>query len=143
LPGTLLASFCDSCGFAQLAERRCDRCHSETLRREIAAAGAVLAATVVERAPDDVVLEAPFAMALVRLDDGPQLLAVAPGPERFEPGARVTIGEELLQRAGAGVTAHVMHEAQPSSTAGPGEQLGAVRGAEPRAGAPGAEGETT
>jgi len=126
--GTLAVSTCERCGYSQLAERRCDRCHGTTSREEIAASGAVLAATVVERVPEDVVLDAPFAMTLVQLDGGPQVLAVALGRAHFEPGARVTVHEERVERGDAGVVAHVVHQATDAPSA-PGAPVPPARAA--------------
>ena len=69
---------CEACGATHLYPRaRCPRCGGAKLRWQDASGRATLASfSVVHRAPSaDFAADVPYAVALVRLEEGPQMMA--------------------------------------------------------------------
>jgi uncharacterized OB-fold protein len=105
----LLVQRCGSCGHAQLYPRLfCCSCHGSDLAFEDAlGTGEVYATTVVRRAPSTAFAEdVPYAVTLVRLAEGPLVMANVVGcaPEDVVVGMPVTVeygdvrGETVVPR---------------------------------------------
>lgn len=88
---------CGNCqGVFMPARSLCPRCRHASVGKlsphQFSGEGVVELATVVRNPPQGFDLQAPYVMAMVRLDEGPRLTAqvVDAAPERVVPGARVT-----------------------------------------------------
>ena len=82
---------CRNCGWRQFNDRRCDRCRGAVLGTQVELVGSVVAVTVLERVPPGVLCSAPYAIALVQLTDGPELLAISDASEGLRVADTVEI----------------------------------------------------
>lgn len=91
---------CGACGHRQLYPRAiCTRCHDDDLRLlDAAGTGRVESCTVVHRSPDPARFAPPYAVALVRLDEGPVLTTnlVGAPPGSFRCDQPVVVSWEAL-----------------------------------------------
>ena len=89
----LLLQRCSACGHVPTFERiACPRCFSELEWRSSSGAGRVESFTVIRRThAERYVPHVPIVMALIALDDGPQVISTIVGDDRLETeiGARV------------------------------------------------------
>jgi uncharacterized OB-fold protein len=72
---------CSTCSWLQFNGRRCDRCRGAVFGAPVKPAGKVVAITILERVPPGVLCRAPYAVALVQLISGPELLAISDAAE--------------------------------------------------------------
>ena len=81
----LLVQYCDACGHAQLYPRSsCTACYAATLSWiEASGRGTVYSHTTVHRAPHPA-FEAPYVVALVRLEEGPIVMGNIAGEVRCD-----------------------------------------------------------
>lgn len=82
---------CSTCGWLQFNGRLCDRCRGAVLGAQVEPTGKVVAITVLERVPPGVLCSAPYAVALVQLIGGPELLAIADAAEDLRVADEVEI----------------------------------------------------
>jgi uncharacterized OB-fold protein len=82
---------CRACSWLQFSGRRCDRCRGAVLGAQVEPVGNVVAVTVLERVPPGVLCSAPYAIALVQLTDGPELLAISDASEDLRVADAVEI----------------------------------------------------
>lgn len=92
---------CPECGWRQVPPGRCQRCRTGVVPSEARALGEVLASTVIERVPPEVLVAAPYMALSVHLDDGLEVVAIASVDERLVPGARVSLSAVQVARDGA------------------------------------------
>ncbi len=89
---------CDDCGAATFfPSLACQRCHGTALTWKPASGrGEVLTYTVVERAMGAFAADAPFTLAIVRLEEGPQLMSRLIDADRssLRVGMRVSVAFE-------------------------------------------------
>lgn len=87
----LLGQRCRECGYAVGQPRpRCPRCRGALADVEMGPGGTVWAATVVHVPVPG--LDPPYALAYVDVDEGPRVLAHAPGTQPLAIGSRVVLG---------------------------------------------------
>lgn len=81
----------------------------------LARAGQVVTSTVVRTPPDDLVMEAPYAMAVVETPEGARLMTqvVDCEPEEVQPGMEVTLEFRLIRKEGHGGIRCYGHKAVP------------------------------
>lgn len=92
--GRLTGERCTACGTTQAYPRRfCERCGAESREVvEFSGRGTIYSFSVVTRTPPGFHLEAPFAVALIDLDEGQRILASIPGEvDSLQIGARVQL----------------------------------------------------
>lgn len=92
----LMGVECRDCGMFYLPPKPvCSSCGSRNLTwRDFAEEGTVEAFTVVHVAPKELMKEAPYVVAIVRLDEGPRIsgkLLGVDAPEQVEVGSRVRV----------------------------------------------------
>jgi uncharacterized OB-fold protein len=96
--GKLMASKCNKCGEIQLPPRPiCNKCYSKDLNWvELKGRGKLLTYTIIHVAPKQFETLAPYAVGIVKLDDGPQLLGMIRGVEldKLKVGMNLTIDFE-------------------------------------------------
>lgn len=98
----LVASECQVCGDLRFPPRPvCSSCGADgTLARVLSMVGSVVAGTVVRVAPAGIGVDPPYGVALVHLDDGPNVVAQAMEPSAsgllYDAGTRVQLA--LLER---------------------------------------------
>jgi uncharacterized OB-fold protein len=90
--GRLMVQRCRDCGHHQLYPRRhCVRCWSgEVELVEAAGRGTIYSVTLTRRNPEPA-FEAPYAYAIVELDEGPRLTALLRGVGKAEPSVGATV----------------------------------------------------
>lgn len=114
----LEAGRCADCGKVSYPARRvCPRCRStriETVR--LSPRGRVTTSTVVRAAPDDLQMEAPYAVAVVETPEGARLMiqVVDCDPEDVVPGMDVSLEFRLIRREGHGGIRCYGHKAVPA-----------------------------
>jgi len=96
----LMGVECRDCGMLYLPPKPlCSSCGSQNLTwREFAREGSVEAFTIIHIAPKRLIEEAPYVVAIVRIDNGPRITGRILGvetPEQVEVGSRVKV--EFLQ----------------------------------------------
>jgi uncharacterized OB-fold protein len=96
--GKLMAVKCNKCGEIQLPPRPiCSKCYSKDLSWvELKGRGKLLTYTIIHVAPKQFETLAPYAVGIVKLDDGPQLLGMIRGVEldKLKVGMNLTIDFE-------------------------------------------------
>lgn len=114
----LEAGQCTECGrVAYPARRVCPECRSGSSRRvQLSRKGKVTTATVVRTPPDDLAMEAPYAVALVETPEGARLMTqvVDCDPEAVVPGMDVTLEFRLIRKEGHGGIRCYGHKAVPA-----------------------------
>ena len=100
----LEASRCESCGkIAYPARRICPACRGKELEpTRLTPRGSVVTSTVVHVSPDDLMMEAPYAMALVETPEGPRLMmqVVDCEPSAVTPGMEVKFEFRKIRKEG-------------------------------------------
>jgi uncharacterized OB-fold protein len=89
---------CESCRRLQLAEGRCQQCRGAVTATAVSSSGEARAVTVIERVPPDVLREPPYGVVLVKLDGGPELVALFAATEAIGVGERVQVSLEEVSR---------------------------------------------
>ena len=96
--GKLMAAKCNKCGEILLPPRPiCNKCYSKDLNWvELKRRGKLLTYTIIHVAPKQFETLAPYAVGIVKLDDGPQLLGMIRGVEldKLKIGINLTIDFE-------------------------------------------------
>ncbi len=97
---------CRSCGKTIFPARRvCPSCRGKELERTaLSWSGKVVTSTVVQVAPAELQMEAPYAVAIVETPEGARLMAqvVDCDPASVEPGMEVSLVFRRLRREGHG-----------------------------------------
>jgi len=113
----LEAGRCTGCGHVSYPARAvCPVCRSrerETIH--LSRRGRVTTATVVRTPPDDLLMEAPYAVAVVETPEGARLMAqvVDCPPEDVLPGMEVSLEFRLVRKEGHGGIRCYGHKAVP------------------------------
>ena len=114
----LEASRCSDCGKGSIPARRiCPQCRSEKMERiMLSRSGQVVTSTVVRTPPDDLVMESPYAVAVVETPEGARLMTqvVDCDPEEVMPGMEVTLEFRLIRKEGHGGIRCYGHKAVPA-----------------------------
>jgi uncharacterized OB-fold protein len=101
----LEACRCIGCGKVSFPVRRfCPQCRGEEMEDlSLTRRGRVVTSTVVRVAPDDLAMEAPYAVALLETPEGARLMAqvVDCDPESVVPGMDVSLEFRLIRKEGA------------------------------------------
>ena len=96
--GKLMAAKCNKCGEILLPPRPiCNKCYSKDLNWvELKGRGKLLTYTIIHVAPKQFETLAPYAVGIIKLDDGPQLLGMIRGVEldKLKVGMNLTIDFE-------------------------------------------------
>jgi uncharacterized OB-fold protein len=96
--GKLMAVKCNKCGKILLPPRPiCNKCYSKDLSWiELKGRGKLLTYTIIHVAPKQFETLAPYAVGIVKLDEGPQLLGMIRGVEldKLKAGINLTIDFE-------------------------------------------------
>ena len=113
----LEACRCTACGKVSFPVRRfCPDCRGEAMEDlSLTRGGKVVTSTVVRVAPDDLAMEAPYAVALLETPEGARLMAqvVDCDPESVVPGMDVSLEFRLIRKEGeAGIRCYG-HKAVP------------------------------
>jgi hypothetical protein len=90
--GKLLGLRCESCGALIIPPKKvCPTCKSEKLEvKEYSGRGAVDIFTVIRVAPTKFAQSAPFAIGIVKLDEGPRIMGrIAIGLDKISEGKKV------------------------------------------------------
>ena len=102
----LEACRCGTCGKVSFPARRfCPECRSQEMEpTTLSRSGRVITSTVVRVAPDDLAMEAPYAVALVETPEGARLMTqvVDCEPESVQPGTEVSLEFRLIRKEGPG-----------------------------------------
>ena len=100
----LEAGRCTGCGQVSFPARTiCPECRgTEMEAMTLSRRGKVITSTVVRVAPDDLVMEAPYAVALLETPEGARLMAqvVDCDPEDVMPGMEVSLEFRLVRKEG-------------------------------------------
>lgn len=106
IPGRyrLEASRCCGCGKVAFPARKvCPSCGADDWKQiHLSRHGRVVTATVIHVAPDDFLMEAPYAMAVVETPEGARLMVqvVDCEPAEVVPGTEVNLEFRLIRREG-------------------------------------------
>ncbi len=115
----LEASRCTGCGHVSFPARAvCPECRSrEREPIQLSHRGRVTTSTVIRTPPDDLLMEAPYAVALVETPEGAQLMAqvVDCDPEQVLPGMEVSLEFRLVRKEGQGGIRCYGHKAVPAA----------------------------
>ncbi len=102
----LEAARCRQCGKVSYPVRwYCPACRSEKLEMtELTRRGKVITSTVIHVPPDDLLMEAPYAVALVETPEGARLMmqVVDCDPSDVVPGVEVSLEFRLIRNEGKG-----------------------------------------
>ena len=113
----LEAARCNDCGKVSIPARRiCPECRSESMQKiMLSRSGHVVTSTVIRTPPDDLVMESPYAMAIVETPEGARLMSqvVDCDPEEVMPGMEVTLEFRLIRKEGHGGIRCYGHKAVP------------------------------
>jgi len=97
---------CSGCGKVIFPARRvCPECRgTDTEPMALSRKGKVVTSTVIRVPPDDLVMEAPYAMAVVETPEGARLMTqvVDCDPETVLPGMEVSLEFRLIRKEGHG-----------------------------------------
>lgn len=100
----LEACRCTGCGKVNFPARRiCPDCRGEDMEATtLSRRGKVITSTVIRVAPDDLAMEAPYAVALLETPEGARLMAqvVDCDPESVLPGMEVSLEFRLIRKEG-------------------------------------------
>jgi len=113
----LEAGLCAKCGHVSYPARTvCPACRSrESQTTHLSHRGTVTTSTVVRTPPDDLQMEAPYAVAIVETPEGARLMVqvVDCAPEEVLPGMEVSLEFRLVRREGHGGIRCYGHKAVP------------------------------
>jgi hypothetical protein len=115
----LEAARCGGCGRIHYPARRiCPDCRSTSLEKaHLSREGTVVTSTVIHVPPDDFLMEAPFAMALVETPEGVRLMTqvVDCDPDEVVPGMKVALEFRRIRKEGHGGILAYGHKAVPAA----------------------------
>ena len=113
----LEAARCEGCGKVVYPARRvCPSCRgSDWERVRLSRKGKVVTSTVIHVPPDDFLMEAPYAMAVVETPEGARLMTqvVDCDPAMVAPGMEVALEFRLVRREGRSGILCYGHKAVP------------------------------
>ncbi|MGD8322351.1 MAG: Zn-ribbon domain-containing OB-fold protein [Gemmatimonadota bacterium] len=113
----LEASRCSGCGKVIFPARSvCPDCRGKDMEAvHLTRKGRVTTSTVVRTPPDDLLMEAPYAVAVVETPEGARLMAqvVDCDPETVLPGMEVSLEFRLVRKEGHGGIRCYGHKAVP------------------------------
>ena len=115
----LEAGRCGGCGKVSFPVRRlCPSCRGtewETI--SLSRRGTVLTSTVIHVAPDEFMMEAPYAMAIIETPEGARMMTqvVDCDPATVGPGIEVSLEFRLIRKEGHGGILCYGHKAVPSA----------------------------
>lgn len=113
----LEAARCGGCGkVAYPARRVCPACRGTDWEQvRLSRKGRVVTSTVIHVAPDDFLMEAPYAMAVVETPEGARLMTqvVDCDPATVGPGTEVALEFRLVRKEGASGILCYGHKAVP------------------------------
>ena len=115
----LEAGRCGGCGKVTYPIRRvCPSCRGtewETIT--LSRSGTVVTSTVIHVAPDEFMMEAPYAMAIIETPEGARMMAqvVDCDPADVGPGMEVSLEFRLIRKEGHGGILCYGHKAVPSA----------------------------
>jgi len=121
IPGRyrLEAARCGDCGKVVLPARRiCPGCGGEDWEKiSLSRKGKVITSTAIHIAPNEFVMEAPYAMAVVETPEGARLMAqvVDCDPSSVQPGMEVSLEFRKIRREGHGGILCYGHKGVPAS----------------------------
>lgn len=96
--GKLMAAKCNKCGEVMLPPRPvCSKCFGKDMSWiEVKPEGKLLTYTVIHVAPKQFEAQVPYAVGIVKLEDGPQLLGMIRGiePDKLKIGMTLAVGFE-------------------------------------------------
>jgi len=114
----LEAGRCAACGKVTFPARRvCPECRgTETEPMALSRTAKVVTSTVIRVPPDDFLMEAPYAMAVVETPEGARLMTqvVDCDPEAVLPGMNVALEFRLIRKEGHGGIRCYGHKAVPA-----------------------------
>jgi scaffold protein (connect acetoacetyl-CoA thiolase and HMG-CoA synthase) len=97
---------CRGCGRVSFPARRiCPNCRGEDLERTaLSRRGKVVTSTVIHVPPDEFLMEAPYAVALVETPEGARLMTqvVDCDPDTVLPGMEISLEFRLIRKEGHG-----------------------------------------
>ena len=100
----LEAARCAGCGKVVFPARRiCPSCRGADFEKlTLARKGVVITSTVIHVPPDDFLMEAPYAMAVVETPEGARLMVqvVDCDPSTVQPGTEVSLEFRLIRKEG-------------------------------------------
>ena len=115
----LEAGRCGGCGKVSFPVRRvCPSCRGaewETI--SLSRRGTVVTSTVIHVAPDEFMMEAPYAMAIIETPEGARMMTqvVDCDPATVGPGMEVSLEFRLIRKEGHGGILCYGHKAVPSA----------------------------
>ena len=115
----LEAGRCGGCGKVTFPVRRvCPSCRGtewETIT--LSRSGTVVTSTVIHVAPDEFMMEAPYAMAIIETPEGARMMTqvVDCDPATVGPGMEVSLEFRLIRKEGHGGILCYGHKAVPSA----------------------------
>jgi uncharacterized OB-fold protein len=113
----LEAGRCQNCGKVIYPARAiCPACRGEKFDKlNLSRRGKVITCTVVHVAPNDLLMEAPYAMAVVETPEGARLMTqvVDCEPSSVQPGTEVALEFRLVRREGKSGILCYGHKAVP------------------------------
>lgn len=121
IPGRyrLEAARCEGCGHVHYPARRlCPECRRSALTKvPLSRRGKVITSTVIHVPPADLLMEAPYVMALVETPEGVRFMTqvVDCEPEAIHPGTEVTLEFRRVRKEGHGGILAYGHKAVPAS----------------------------
>jgi uncharacterized OB-fold protein len=108
---------CADCGKVTFPARRvCPDCRSANLEAmALSRSGKVVTSTVVRTPPDDLLMESPYAVAVVETPEGARLMVQVADcdPEEVLPGMEVSLEFRLIRKEGHGGIRCYGHKAVP------------------------------
>jgi len=114
----LEAARCGACGKVTFPARRiCPACRSrDQTATNLSRSGTVVTVTVVHVAPDDIAMQAPYAVAIVETPEKARLMVqvVDCDPSTVEPGMAVSLEFRRIRKEGHGGILCYGHKAVPS-----------------------------
>ncbi len=115
----LEAGRCGGCGKVTFPVRRvCPSCRgTEWQTISLSRRGTVVTSTVIHVAPDEFMMEAPYAMAIIETPEGARMMTqvVDCDPGTVGPGMEVSLEFRLIRREGQGGILCYGHKAVPSA----------------------------
>ncbi len=115
----LEAARCRGCGKVSFPARRiCPKCRGEDFEQTaLSRQGKVVTSTVIHVPPDEFLMEAPYAVALVETPEGARLMTqvVDCDPDTVLPGMEVILEFRLIRKEGHGGIRCYGHKAVPAA----------------------------
>ncbi len=110
---------CNGCGKVSFPARRiCPKCRGEDFEQTaLSRRGKVVTSTVIHVPPDEFLMEAPYAVALVETPEGARLMTqvVDCDPDTVLPGMEVSLEFRLIRKEGHGGIRCYGHKGVPAA----------------------------